>query len=88
VHDLGDVAAYGALTWGVRQGSTDMATLRMRTCEDADGCAAEPFVDVAFGAVPSLPLHRFAQYELVVTTDGDIPTAIDFVDLAYSRYVH
>ncbi|MBX3160081.1 MAG: hypothetical protein KF773_29200 [Deltaproteobacteria bacterium] len=88
VRDLGDVAALGPMTWALRQAKgPEAAVARVRTCDEAAGCAAEAWVDVALGAVPAVPVRRFAQYQLEVTTNGDVPSAVDFVELAYSAYV-
>ncbi len=83
VKDLGDVAALGALRWSVRQGAADAVRAQLRTCATADGCAAEPWTDVAPGATPTAPPRRFAQYQLELRGDGDVPTALDWIELAY-----
>ncbi len=85
VHDLGTVIELGAMTWSLRQ-PTDpsIATMQIRTCDTADACANEPWTDVAFGEVPSVPLRQFAQYGITIPTDGDVPTALDAVQLHYT----
>lgn len=83
VKDLGDVAALGALRWGVRQGPDDAARVQLRTCATADGCAAEAWTEVANGATPIAPPRRFAQYQVELRGDGDVPTALDWIELAY-----
>ena len=85
VHDLGTVIELGAMTWSLRQ-PTDpsIATMQIRTCDTADACANEPWTDVAFGEVPAVPLRQFAQYGITIPTDGDVPTALDAVQLHYT----
>lgn len=88
VHELGNVAALDVLTWGLRQDSaTETASLQVRSCDDPAGCASEPWTDVAFGTVPTVGVRRHLQYAVDVTTNGDIPTAVDFVSLSYSAFV-
>lgn len=82
VRDLGDVVGMGPLTWGLRQGSA--ATVRFRTCDQAAACASEAWVDVASGETPNVPPRRFAQYSVAIGTDGDVPTALDWIEVAYS----
>jgi hypothetical protein len=57
--------------------------VRLRTCDTADGCEPEPFVAVENGGVPDVPVRRFAQYEVEITGNGDLPTALDAVELRY-----
>lgn len=83
VKDLGDVALLGALRWGVRQGAATDAIVGLRTCATADACAAEPWTLVALGATPAAPPRRFAQYQVELHGDGDVPTALDWIELAY-----
>ncbi len=83
VKDLGDVAQLGALRWGVRQGVATDATVWLRTCATADACAAEPWTEVTLGDTPAVPPRRFAQYQLELRGDGDVPTALDWIELAY-----
>ncbi|MEO8703172.1 MAG: hypothetical protein ABI867_24210, partial [Kofleriaceae bacterium] len=87
IHELGDVAALGSMTWGLRQQSAiTTAIVRLRTCDHEADCGDEDWTEVAFDTVPEVAPRRFAQYQLEVTTNGDVPTAVDFVDLAYSRF--
>lgn len=83
VKDLGDVAALGAMRWAVRQGEVDAATVQVRTCPTADGCAAEAWTPVGFGTIPAVAPRRFAQYQVELHGDGDVPTALDWIELAY-----
>jgi len=73
----------GALRWSVRQGAASAAIVRLRTCATADACAAEPWTEVALGATPAAAPRRFAQYQVELHGDGDVPTALDWIELAY-----
>lgn len=79
VKDLGYVVGFGMLTWASRQGDVKV---QMRTCDAA--CTTEPWMDVTNGAVPTLMPKQFAQYAVDVTSDGDVPTAFDSFELAYT----
>lgn len=81
VRELGNVIAFGTLSWQSRQG---MTTVQLRTCDDAAACAAEPWADVTNGSVPAIVPRRFAQYAVGIATNGDVPTAFDSFDLTYS----
>lgn len=82
VRELGDVIAFGVLRYQLRQ--TETATVQVRTCDTADACASEPWSEVANGAKPSVAPRRFAQYAVELATDGDHPTALDWIELAYA----
>ncbi len=83
VFELGDVRELGVMGWRLRQGEPSAAAMQLRTCDTADSCDAEAWTDVALGTVPGVPLRRFAQYGATVSTDGDVPTALDVVELRY-----
>ena len=88
VRELGEVVAFDVMSWGLRQSSaTATATMRIRTCAAAAACESEPWTEVALGTAPSVEPRRFAQYMAELTTNGDVPTALDFVELGYSAYV-
>ncbi|HSD86449.1 MAG TPA: hypothetical protein VLB44_03005, partial [Kofleriaceae bacterium] len=81
--DLGNVVGFGQVRWQARQGT--LAKVQVRSCDDAAACASEPWVDVASSAsVPALAAKRFAQYAVDFASDGDTPTALDWIELAYS----
>jgi hypothetical protein len=82
VKELGDVIAFGTMRWALRQG-TD-ATVQLRTCDDAAGCASEPWTKLEQDAAPSVMPRRFAQYAVEMMTDGDVPSALDAIELQYS----
>lgn len=83
VEELGAVRELGAMAWRLRQGDASAAAMQLRTCDTADACADEPWTDVALGTIPEVPLRRFAQYGVTIATDGDVPTALDVVELRY-----
>ena len=83
VKDLGDVAALGTMRWGVRQGAATDAMVRLRTGDTAAACAAAAWTDVAPDTTPAVAAARFAQYQVEVHGDGDVPTALDWIELAY-----
>jgi hypothetical protein len=88
VHELGAIAAYDVMMWGMRQATdTETATAQVRTCDDLAACAGEPWTDVPFGSVPEVAKRRFLQYAIDVTTNGEVPTAVDFVQLGYTVFV-
>ncbi len=78
----GDVVSLGAVRWQLRQGTT--ANVYFRTCELKDACSAEPWTEVANGAVPMVPARTFVQYAVDFTSDGDTPTALDWIEQDYS----
>ena len=85
VRELGDVAAFGPMNWQLRQASdTATALVRIRTCDTAAACQSEPWTEVTLGTVPDVTPRRFAQYLVELTTNGDVPTALDFIELGYS----
>jgi hypothetical protein len=81
VRELGEVVAFGAASWQLRQGST--ASVQLRTCDEAT-CTGEPWTDVINDTAPANAARRFAQYAVSITTDGDVPTALDWFELIYS----
>jgi hypothetical protein len=83
VHELGDVIALGALRYQLRQ--TQTALVQLRTCDTADACANEAWTEVANGVKPSVAPRRVAQYAVELATDGDHPTALDWIELAYAK---
>lgn len=83
VRDLGNVTEFLAMAWRMRQGDPAAAAMQVRTCDDEAACVAEPWTDVALGAVPQVSPRRFAQYGVTIATDGDVPTALDVVELRY-----
>jgi hypothetical protein len=84
VRELGDAVAFERIAWVLRQAPDPSAAIvRLRTCDAAEECAAETFVAVENGGVPAVPVRRFAQYEVEITGNGDLPTALDAIELRY-----
>jgi hypothetical protein len=82
--ELPAIVAFGTVRWSLRQ-ATDpsSATVSVRSCDDSAACEAETFVPVAFDTVPSIAPRRFVQYAVDVTTDGDVPAALDAIEINY-----
>ncbi len=85
--DLGDVASFTHVRWGLRQADPSApAVVSLRTCDSAEACADQPWTPVTEGARPEVPVRRFAQYMVQLTGDGDLPTALDWFELGYRGY--
>ena len=85
--DLGDVASLSSVRWALRQaGTTGTAKVSLRTCDTAEACAAEAWTQVTEGARPTAPARRFAQYMVELTGSGDVPTALDWIELGYRSF--
>lgn len=84
VRDLGDVTSFGAMTWAVRQGAPTQAQVRLRAGATAEACAAAAWTDITAGAPVPVAPARFAQYQVELHGDGDVPTALDWIQLAYA----
>jgi hypothetical protein len=82
--DLGGPAVIGAVRVGLRRAEApaEVAVL-VRTCAAAAECAAAPWTPVADGAVPAVPAQRFAQYRVELVSGGDVPVALDWIELPY-----
>ncbi|HUQ04791.1 MAG TPA: proprotein convertase P-domain-containing protein [Kofleriaceae bacterium] len=87
VRDLGEgVRTLGAVTLGARLPVGAGATVRLRGCDTAEACEAEPWsAPLADGDPAGLPARRYLQYRLELTSGGEREAEIDFVELAYSR---
>ena len=86
VRELGDVTSFGDVAWAVRQGSISDAVVRLRSGATADACAAAAWVAVTPGPVPTtVAPARFAQYQVELHGDGDVPTALDWIELRFKR---
>jgi hypothetical protein len=84
IRELGDVVAFERVAFTVRQAEDPGAVVvRVRTCDTAEACAGEPYVEVANDSVPDVPLRRFAQYQVELTSTGDSPPALDAFELRY-----
>ena len=86
VRELGEVTSLGEVAWAVRQGAVTDAVVRLRTCADAAACDGAAWIEVAPGPVPAtVAPARFAQYQVELHGDGDVPTALDWIELRYRR---
>jgi hypothetical protein len=82
--EIGKVDSFAYVRWALRQARpTTMVTVLLRTCDSAEACAGEPWTPVASGAVPEVTPRRFAQYRVELTGDGTVPTALDWIEIAY-----
>ncbi|MCB9571596.1 MAG: proprotein convertase P-domain-containing protein [Kofleriaceae bacterium] len=85
IEDLGDVVGFDAVTWTGRLPAGTGVAVRLRTCAVADLCLAadwSPPVTTS-GDRPAVTGARFAQYELVLTGDGDATPSVDAVEITY-----
>jgi hypothetical protein len=82
VRELGDVTAFGTLHYAQRQTTT--AKVQLRTCDTADTCVNTEWIDVADGETPAAPARRFAQYAVELTSNGDVPAALDWIEINYA----
>ncbi len=88
VRDLGaGIAAITRVSWVERLPAGADIAVRMRTCEAAASCAAEPWsapiTDPAGGA-PAVTPRRFAQYRIELSSDGDRSPALDEITVDYA----
>ncbi|HWO21513.1 MAG TPA: PA14 domain-containing protein [Kofleriaceae bacterium] len=82
--ELGNVESFAYVRWGLRQARPDtVAAVFLRTCDTAAACDGEPWTPVALGAEPGVTPRRFAQYRIEVAGGGDVPTALDWIEIAY-----
>ncbi len=85
--ELGDVASFSQVKWALRQTRSDApVVISLRTCDDAAACDDEPWTPVAEGPIRELPPRRFAQYMVELTSNGDVPTALDWIEIGYRVY--
>ncbi len=86
--EIGDVESFAYVRWELRQERpTTEVTVSLRTCETAAACEGEPWTPVARGAVPEVMPRRFAQYQVQLAATGDVPTALDWIEIAYRSAV-
>ncbi|MBK9032466.1 MAG: hypothetical protein IPL61_14345 [Myxococcales bacterium] len=83
VRDLGAVVSYGPMRWQLRQAARGGAVVWLRTCATAAACDAEPWTEVDADTVPAVTPRQFAQYQVELSGDGDVPTALDWIELPY-----
>jgi hypothetical protein len=87
VRDLGEaVAAIDEIAWDGTLPDGAEVQVRIRTCDQAAACAAEPWSApvTAPGDAPGVPARRFAQLRVELLSDGDAVGAVDWVELRYA----
>jgi hypothetical protein len=84
VHELINATAIGAIrVMGSLAGTT--LKVQVHTSDDLDAIAAEPWVDVANGAIPAVELHRYVQYHLQISDDGWAFPVVDQVAIDFAQ---
>lgn len=87
VRELGRVTSIRRVSWAVRSAQGAQIAVRMRTCDEAAACAAQPWsaplTDPAGGA-PQVEPRRFAQYRVEMMTDGERSPAIESLTIDYT----
>jgi len=82
--ELGVVVSFSPVKWALRQATPDtQVNVLLRTCDTPEACTAEPWTPVAEDATPEVRPRRFAQYQVEVIGDGDVPTALDWIEFGY-----
>jgi hypothetical protein len=83
VRNLGTVIAYSGVRWQLRQARGAQVVVSVRSCADPT-CTGVAWTAVpASGAVAGIPALPFAQYQVEIATDGDIATALDWIEIDY-----
>ena len=83
-HDIGKASSFSPVRWGLRQETPDTkVTVSLRTCDTAEACNAEPWIAIGRGLAPEATPRRFAQYKIELTGSGDVPTALDWIQIGY-----
>lgn len=84
VRDLGPVVAFSGVRWQGRQAADDAIKVAVRSCDTADACAAEPWTLVPTSGAPAgITARQFAQYQVEITNDTDVPSALDWIEIDY-----
>ncbi|MFN0248265.1 MAG: hypothetical protein ACKV2T_15340, partial [Kofleriaceae bacterium] len=81
-----DAVRLGALSWQTRQ-SALTPLVSARTCDEAPACETETWAPVTNGETPTVPARKYFQYQVEMTTDGNVPASLDWIDLQYVGYV-
>ena len=88
VRDLGSgIAAFTRASWVERVPAGANVIVKLRTCEAAAACAAEPWgteLSDPAGGDPGVPARRFAQYRVELSSNGDRPPALDEISVEYT----
>jgi hypothetical protein len=86
IRELGPtVVSISGVRWQARQERDGGGvTIRVRSCDSAAACASEPWHDVArSGDVAGVSPRAFLQYQVEITTGGDVPTGLDWIEIDY-----
>lgn len=81
----GPVQAIDTVSWTARLPAGSAVALRLRTCPTPEECASATWSDpvTTSGQAPSIQLHRYLQYRVEMTSNGDRPPAVDSVRIDY-----
>jgi subtilisin-like proprotein convertase family protein len=85
VHDLGGTATIGAVRGDARAPSGSAIAIAVRTCASSGDCAAAAWVPVALGEVPAVAPGRFVQYQVALSSDGDVAPSLESIAIGYQR---
>jgi hypothetical protein len=80
-HGFGATATLGAVRWETIQPAGTTVRIEVRTCADAATCADSPWVLVTQGATPAAPPGAFAQFRVLMTTDGDRAPSLEWIEI-------
>lgn len=87
VRELGRVTAIDRVSWVARSAPGAQIAVRVRTCDEATACAAQPWsapiTDPAGGA-PQVQPRRFAQYRVEMMTNGERSPAVESLTISYT----
>jgi subtilisin-like proprotein convertase family protein len=87
VHDLGGTATLGAVHWTEEVPTGTAVAVHVRTGATADACAAAawsaPLTDPA-GSTATVPAGGFAQYQVELTSSGDVVPAVESISIDYA----
>jgi subtilisin-like proprotein convertase family protein len=86
VRDLGDrVASLDTVHFAARVPSGAAVVVKLRGCDAPEACADEPWsAPRADGDAAGVPPHRYLQYRVELTSNGEREPEVDWVDVAYS----
>jgi subtilisin-like proprotein convertase family protein len=87
VRDLGaNINSITRVTWIERLPAGADIHVRMRTCDAAAACAAQPWSAALTdsGLTPLVTARRFAQYRVELTSNGDRAPALDQITVEYT----
>jgi len=84
IRNLGPALAIGGVRWQTRQERDGgLVRVSVRTC-DTEACANEVWHAVEqSGDSAGVPARPFLQYMVEITTNGDVPTALEWIEIDY-----